>query len=719
MEKEIYIQEDLDWTIVDFPDNSMRLDLLEHRVIGLFALCDEQLKMPHATDDRLAKSYYEKCSSHQFFFADKSQQKRNEFTVKHFARDVTYQVHGFLDKNRGNIVPEFLTCLEKSSIPLVQELAQFDPWKPVEHVGDNTSSTPVTPSRIPQFAKSSSLQYETPSPPNRHSIAITKEHQSLSHIQEKSASEKAYSPSRLVSSNIPKYQSQRLTSSPKDPDKLPSYTSVRNISVRRTTSSISATFSQQLNALMLKINNTKAHFVRCIKPNVDLAANHFDQLTVLHQLRCGGTLAAIQVFRAGFSTRITISEFVLRFQCFTFVSGESDAVHQYRVLLEEARQTNSNSHWGAVFRQLFALLPLIIPIINAVESTKLPPYVTFSDGLMVGKTRVFLRPHCNEHLELIRFYVGSLAARVIQFHLRNFVRKRKGQPPRLRHYMSSVGKSFMFGKHAYALRMMNACVFLQQRTRVFIQQCRLYYAVRAASKIAAFRHGCLTRRLLCRMKIAAILIQSNIRAHQAKKAFIKSMSMLVLIQVRMRVWLKIVRKRREERLKRLEIAIPKLQAHVRGVRTRQFFKTVVNSRVVLSVKRLSEDRSREAILLRFVRHHQRHVRRIRNENQPNQGQPSSLDSPSESSSTGDDNQEQSDDLQSDDLSTTTGETVPSDSMSSPDVSNEKEAEEPKVIHTSTSSQVDMSQINENRGQTNIETKQTVRSSISRYFSCCR
>ncbi|KAL4332548.1 hypothetical protein GQ457_07G039200 [Hibiscus cannabinus] len=78
-------------------------------------------------------------------------------------------------------------------------------------------------------------------------------------------------------------------------------------------SSVATRFKQQLQALMETLNSTEPHYIRCVKPNSLNKPQKFENLSVLHQLRCGGVLEAVRISLAGYPTRRTYSEFVDRF----------------------------------------------------------------------------------------------------------------------------------------------------------------------------------------------------------------------------------------------------------------------------------------------------------------------------------------------------------------------------------------------------------------------
>ena len=68
--------------------------------------------------------------------------------------------------------------------------------------------------------------------------------------------------------------------------------------------SVSRRFINDLNSLMDDLNSTKAHFIRCIKPNKELEAFKFTPSLVLTQLRCSGTIDAVQLMAGAYPTRI-------------------------------------------------------------------------------------------------------------------------------------------------------------------------------------------------------------------------------------------------------------------------------------------------------------------------------------------------------------------------------------------------------------------------------
>lgn len=111
--------EGIDMSMVAFPDNAPCIHMVSGKG-GIFALLDEECSLGKGTDD----SFLEKLSvAHQGnpFFQRKILQK-SSFTVIHYAGDVTYEVSGFLDKNRDTIKDAFKLIVSQSTNALVSQL---------------------------------------------------------------------------------------------------------------------------------------------------------------------------------------------------------------------------------------------------------------------------------------------------------------------------------------------------------------------------------------------------------------------------------------------------------------------------------------------------------------------------------------------------------------------------------------------------------------------
>jgi myosin heavy subunit len=84
-EQELYEQEGIEWSTITYPDNKDVLDLLENRMTGIFALCDEQVKFPQSTDETLVNKLYEHCSPYSRFLFGHADKGKRQFVVHHYA----------------------------------------------------------------------------------------------------------------------------------------------------------------------------------------------------------------------------------------------------------------------------------------------------------------------------------------------------------------------------------------------------------------------------------------------------------------------------------------------------------------------------------------------------------------------------------------------------------------------------------------------------------
>ena len=78
--------------------------------------------------------------------------------------------------------------------------------------------------------------------------------------------------------------------------------------------SVSRRFTEDINALVATLNGTTAHFIRCMKPNARFASLDWDEPMMTAQLRCNGTLEAVQLMRNGYPNRVPYDLMVDRYR---------------------------------------------------------------------------------------------------------------------------------------------------------------------------------------------------------------------------------------------------------------------------------------------------------------------------------------------------------------------------------------------------------------------
>eukprot|EP00741_Cyanophora_paradoxa_P014639 tig00020816_g14119.t1 len=269
-EADVYAREGLAVRRAEFADNADALTLVDKRPGGVFALLDEECRLPGGSDRALAGKIHARLASHARLLAPPpgargapSRTKDEAFVVRHYAADVTYEAAGFLEKNNDSLHSDLLALASSSPCPLMRALFP------------SASSAPSASSHAPEeLAPSASGS----SPPPSGSFLDR------------------------VSAFL--FQPSPPTSPPSSPRGDPP-ASARSGPLPARFSSVCGKFSSQLDALMKEIGQTSSHFIRCIKPNNAQAPQRFEGGPVLGQLRASGMLEAVRMLHAGYPTRCT------------------------------------------------------------------------------------------------------------------------------------------------------------------------------------------------------------------------------------------------------------------------------------------------------------------------------------------------------------------------------------------------------------------------------
>ncbi|EFJ10011.1 hypothetical protein SELMODRAFT_184226 [Selaginella moellendorffii] len=120
MEQDEYTKEAIDWSYIEFIDNQDVLDLIEKKPLGIIALLDEACMFPKSTHETFATKLFQAFKHHVRFSQPK--RARTDFTIAHYAGEVTYQTEYFLDKNKDYVVAEHQAILGSSTCGFVSGL---------------------------------------------------------------------------------------------------------------------------------------------------------------------------------------------------------------------------------------------------------------------------------------------------------------------------------------------------------------------------------------------------------------------------------------------------------------------------------------------------------------------------------------------------------------------------------------------------------------------
>ncbi|XP_075318584.1 unconventional myosin-XV [Odontesthes bonariensis] len=119
-EQEEYMREQIEWQQQPFSSNQACLDLIAAKPHGILRILDDQCGFPQATDH----TFLQKCHYHHGNSPLYARPKMPlpEFTLKHYAGKVTYQVHKFLDKNFDMVRQDVLDLFIQSENKMVSRL---------------------------------------------------------------------------------------------------------------------------------------------------------------------------------------------------------------------------------------------------------------------------------------------------------------------------------------------------------------------------------------------------------------------------------------------------------------------------------------------------------------------------------------------------------------------------------------------------------------------
>ncbi|XP_060051100.1 unconventional myosin-Ia isoform X2 [Erinaceus europaeus] len=131
-EQEEYKREGIPWTKVDYFDNGIICNLIEHNQRGILAMLDEECLRPGVVSDStfLAKlnQLFSKHSHYESKVTQNAQRQYDHtmglscFRICHYAGKVTYSVTSFIDKNNDLLFRDLSQVMWKAQHPLLRSL---------------------------------------------------------------------------------------------------------------------------------------------------------------------------------------------------------------------------------------------------------------------------------------------------------------------------------------------------------------------------------------------------------------------------------------------------------------------------------------------------------------------------------------------------------------------------------------------------------------------
>lgn len=318
--------------------------------------------------------------------------------------------------------------------------------------------------------------------------------------------------------------------------------------------SIMSKFQAHLRNLLGSMERHQIRYIRCIKPNEALDATYFDHSTSLRQLRCAGLIAAVDLSRGFFPSKLSFSFFDERFQC-----------------LLPALEREVLSDTPLYDKVNFMLSSFFSETIERYRGSE------FTFPYACGKTKVFFRAGALEYLEAMRYDAFTKATLKAQTwyrgahvhrrysHLRKgmvriqsqyrgeaplrlFRKARKGiillqalvrgRSTKLRYDKQLWGlliiQSYML---VYLERRNRACLTLQTTVRKMLAVNRYKSQRKAVSSLQRWARLSSFRRLCALKRNAAMTITNVMRGIEIRRRYQKKRRSLITIQKCARVYL--------------------------------------------------------------------------------------------------------------------------------------------------------------------------------------
>jgi myosin-1 len=122
-EQEEYLNEGIEWEPVEYFNNKIICDLVEEKHRGIISVLDEECLRPgEVSDETFLAKLTTVVGTHVHFITHETSSyegrktiERNQFRLRHYAGDVTYNIEGFVDKNNDLL---YRSSKEVSSLSL-------------------------------------------------------------------------------------------------------------------------------------------------------------------------------------------------------------------------------------------------------------------------------------------------------------------------------------------------------------------------------------------------------------------------------------------------------------------------------------------------------------------------------------------------------------------------------------------------------------------------
>jgi myosin-1 len=137
-EQEEYNAEKIKWEPIDYFNNKIVCDLIEEtKPPGVFSLLDDTCSTTHSMENAKADEKFLQRLKEVIDNPHFASHGRDEFVIKHYAGNVTYNIDGFTEKNKDTLYNTLIECMQSSNRPFIR---QFFP----ENTKEDSKKKPTT-----------------------------------------------------------------------------------------------------------------------------------------------------------------------------------------------------------------------------------------------------------------------------------------------------------------------------------------------------------------------------------------------------------------------------------------------------------------------------------------------------------------------------------------------------------------------------------------------
>ena len=124
LEQQEYKAEQINWDMIDFPDNQDCIDLITKKPYSVFTLLDEECSVGDNNDTAYHRKLERHLKEHSRITFTNKMNAKQLFIIHHYAGEVTYNTNLFCFKNKQIMSHELLELLYNSKLPLIQQFVE-------------------------------------------------------------------------------------------------------------------------------------------------------------------------------------------------------------------------------------------------------------------------------------------------------------------------------------------------------------------------------------------------------------------------------------------------------------------------------------------------------------------------------------------------------------------------------------------------------------------